>query len=518
MGETKNNSHSSDLERYPTTRAGTTQDLSHQLVGLHVQSETARAMSGLETISAGWVMCNSWAGIAATFALSIAQGGPVILIYGPIIMFVLVGSCALSLAELASVYPTAGGQYHWTSILAPKAWSRGLSYCCGATNVFAWIAICAGVAIIVPQLTVGLVISTNASYVPETWHVFLMYQAANLVVLVYNIYLLKRTMWIHDVGLVMSITSLLAILITSLARSSHDFQPAQAVWANFLNESGWVDSIAFLTGLVNPNYMYAGIDGAIHLAEECKNAAIIVPRALMSTIIIGFVTSFAFAIVSVYCTGDFEAVVSTPTGVPVYEIWRQGTRSDTAATVFLVFLLVMAFFALNGTHQTASRLTWSFARDNAMLGSRWLSQINPAQDVPIAALIFNFAIMFVIGCIYLGSSSAFNAFIGTGLVLQHITYAIPVIMLMYRKRSCQWLPQSRSFSLPSILGWTVNAITVLFAIFVLIFYCFPSARPVTGSSMNYASAVIGVMAMFAALNWFCHARKHYHGPRLHVAE
>jgi choline transport protein len=83
-------------------------------------------MSGLETISAGWVMCNSWAGIAATFALAIAQGGPVTLIYGPIIMFVLVGACALTLAELASVYPTAGGQYHWTSILAPKGWSRGL--------------------------------------------------------------------------------------------------------------------------------------------------------------------------------------------------------------------------------------------------------------------------------------------------------------------------------------------------------------------------------------------------------
>lgn len=83
-------------------------------------------MSGLETISAGWIICNSWAGLAATVALAIAQGGPATLIYGPIIIFVLVGACAASLAELASVYPTAGGQYHWVSILAPKKWSRGL--------------------------------------------------------------------------------------------------------------------------------------------------------------------------------------------------------------------------------------------------------------------------------------------------------------------------------------------------------------------------------------------------------
>jgi len=134
-------------------------------------------------------------------------------------MFVLVGACALTLAELASVYPTAGGQYHWTSILAPKGWSRGLvslaavesaslgsmltllqSYCCGATNVFAWIATCAGIAIIVPQQIIGMATFFNPSYVAETWHAFLLYQAANLLILVYNIYLLKRSMWIHDVG------------------------------------------------------------------------------------------------------------------------------------------------------------------------------------------------------------------------------------------------------------------------------------------------------------------------------
>jgi choline transport protein len=50
----------------------------------------------------------------------------VTLIYGIIIIFVLAGSCALSMAEIASVYPTAGGQYHWTSILAPEGINRPL--------------------------------------------------------------------------------------------------------------------------------------------------------------------------------------------------------------------------------------------------------------------------------------------------------------------------------------------------------------------------------------------------------
>jgi choline transport protein len=60
--------------------------------------------------------------------------------------------------------------------------------------------------------------------------------------------------------------------------------------------------------------MYAGIDGALHLAEECKNASTVVPRALMSTLIIGFVTSFAFVIAMLYCTSDLAAIATYNTG------------------------------------------------------------------------------------------------------------------------------------------------------------------------------------------------------------
>jgi choline transport protein len=66
-------------------------------------------MSSLETIPAGWIICNSWAGIAAAFTLASAQGGPLAPIYRPIIMCVLVGVCAVSLVELAGLYPTAEG-------------------------------------------------------------------------------------------------------------------------------------------------------------------------------------------------------------------------------------------------------------------------------------------------------------------------------------------------------------------------------------------------------------------------
>lgn len=81
-----------------------------ELSTLGLAQETARDIGPLDIVAVGWNICNSWAGVAATLALAIAQGGSVTLIYGVIICFVMVGCSGLTMAELASVYPTAGGQ------------------------------------------------------------------------------------------------------------------------------------------------------------------------------------------------------------------------------------------------------------------------------------------------------------------------------------------------------------------------------------------------------------------------
>jgi choline transport protein len=88
-----------------------------------------------------------------------------------------------------------------------------------------------------------------------------MFQAFNFVMLAYNIFLMKRTAWIHDIGFAISLAGCIIIFITCLTRSDTK-QSAEFVWTNFINSSGWSsDSIVFLIGLINPNYIYAGLDG-----------------------------------------------------------------------------------------------------------------------------------------------------------------------------------------------------------------------------------------------------------------
>lgn len=140
-------------------------------------------------------------------------------------------------------------------------------------------------------------------------------------------------------------------------------------------------------------------------------------------------------------------------------------------------------FSLNACVESSSRLTWSFARDNALLGSRVFGKVHHRLQVPAWALIANATVIFVIGCIYLGSSTAFNAFIGSGMLLQQCSFALPAALLMWHGRSERVLPKSRAFNLGAF-GWIVNAATVLFAPLITIMYCFPVNMPVTSSEMS----------------------------------
>lgn len=151
-------------------------------------------------VSLAFVICNSWAGISGSLQLALLAGGPVTLLYGILISTLVYICIALSLAELTSVYPTAGGQYHFASILAPKSINRGVSYVCGLVSLLSWIAIGSSVTMIPAQQIPALITAHSDTYSQDSWHVFLIYEGVALVVLLFNLFALKRNPWVHEIG------------------------------------------------------------------------------------------------------------------------------------------------------------------------------------------------------------------------------------------------------------------------------------------------------------------------------
>ncbi|RKK79192.1 hypothetical protein BFJ71_g16301 [Fusarium oxysporum] len=318
-------SDDADLERRSSIQVERTGEIiSHY----DTNGQPKRDISGLNMIAIAFNVCNSWVALATTLAIAIAAGGTFTVLYGIIIVSAVYLCVSMTLAELASVYPTGGGQYHFTSILAPEKLSQGLSYICGIAATCSWVFLGAGVTTLEAQLLLSLPAFYIDGYEPTRWQYFLAFQATNLAVHVYNIFLLKKTLWIHEVGCMylppwrytvqsltakpkvsLSLLVFFVVSITSLVRSEK--ASASFVWDNFTNNVGWPDGVTFITGLTTPAAMFLGLDGAMHLADEALNPQKAVPKALMCTSIIGFLTAFTFSVSMCYSITDLDALVNT---------------------------------------------------------------------------------------------------------------------------------------------------------------------------------------------------------------
>lgn len=126
-----------------------------RLAEMGYAQDMQRNFSVWSVLGVGFSLTNSWFGISAALVTGINSGGPMLIIYG-IILICLVSTCVgITLSELASAMPNAGGQYFWANELAPKRWAKFTSY---LTGWLAWagsIFTSASVAIAVGSAMVG---------------------------------------------------------------------------------------------------------------------------------------------------------------------------------------------------------------------------------------------------------------------------------------------------------------------------------------------------------------------------
>lgn len=80
-------------------------------------------------------------GLSTTMSYPMAGGGPANMFWGWVIISFIILCVAASLAEITSVYPTAGGVYYQTFALSPSwcrrvtAWVCGWSYITGNITI-----------------------------------------------------------------------------------------------------------------------------------------------------------------------------------------------------------------------------------------------------------------------------------------------------------------------------------------------------------------------------------------------
>ncbi|KAK6361132.1 hypothetical protein TWF730_004879 [Orbilia blumenaviensis] len=468
-----------------------------------------RDFSILSILAVGFSVTNSWFGISASLVTGIYSGGTVVTIYGTCFITLISTCVAISLSEMASAMPNAGGQYFWASELAPRKWSSFLAYMTGGIAWAGAVFTTASATLSVASALVGVYQISNPAFVPNFLElngrlsVFAAYELINIFTGLFNCYG-KILPVMAKVTLSISLISMTVITITVLAISNPK-NSAEFVFATFRNESGWSSPfIAFMVGLINPNWSFACLDSVTHLAEEVPKPERAIPYAILGTVGIGFVTSLVYSISIFFAIKDIDGVYLSPTGVPLLEIFKQALESTAGAVALESLIICTGVGCLIACHTWQARLAWSFSRDRGLPGSKHWAVVNKELDAPVNAHLLNCVLVAILGCLYLASSTAFNSMITACIVLLYISYSIPIALLLFAKKRSN-LKHGPFWT--GILGLISNYVVLIWTVFTLVLYSFPYYYPVVAGNMNYVSAVYFLVFSFLVVYWFIRGRK-----------
>lgn len=473
-----------------------------------------RNFSFLSIVGMAFAILNSWTALAASLSVALTSGGPTTILWGLCLASIGQLAVSASLAEICSVYPTSGGQYHWTAILSSARYARILSFICGWINVAGWWALTASAGSFQGQLITGIISLARPSYDVQRWHIFLIHILDTLGALLINIFAVRALPTLNKAAFIWSILGVTTISVTIIAYASPSYQNASFVFGGFLNTTGWNNSLAWMLGLLQATLGTTGYDAVAHMVEELPDPAKTAPKAMVLSVIIGFLTGFVFLTILLFSLTDVNEVMTSKAGA-LLQIFYQATGNKVISILLDIFPVVCMAFASISVMTTSSRITYAFARDQGLPFSKFLAQVNQRFNVPINALILTSAIAGLFGCIYLVSTSALNAILSASVVALGVSYAFPIAILVYRGRSI--LPLKREFCLPNILGWISHIVGLVFIAFTTILFLFPPQTPTTWSNMNYTIFAFAVVFIFALFQWIFDGRKNYHGPHLHAS-
>lgn len=112
------------------------------------------------------------------------------------------------------------------------------------------------------------------------------------------------------------------------------------------------------------------------VSEEVKNARVVVPRSIMLSVLINGCLGFAMNIALLFCLGNLQEALKSPTGYPFMYIFAQGTGSIGGAATMISIIIVVAISSDTGMLAAASRQFWSFSRDRGVPGWRLWSRVH----------------------------------------------------------------------------------------------------------------------------------------------
>jgi choline transport protein len=253
------------------------------------------------------------------------------------------------------------------------------------------------------------------------------------------------------------------------------------------------------------------------MAEEIPHAARNVPIAMVGSVVANGVLGFIYCLVLLFGLGDLASLLETTTGFPFMQLFLNVTNSRAGAIVMSLVPTVIAVLATAAGLASTSRTFWAFARDDAVPAPKFWSHVDKRLKIPVRMILLVFLLQLLLGLLYLGSTTAFNAVLSMAVIGMYLSYALPIVYMFFCGRGSHRV-QAAPFRMSHGVGAAVNVVALVWLVLAMFFSVWPNFYPVTPETMNYSIVVLVGWIVVGGFYYGIWGRKIYDGPVLETVD
>ena len=467
------------------------------LHGMGYAQELARNMKGFQNFAISFSIICILSGGLNSLGQGISGVGGAAIGIGWLLGCAITFIFALGMAQIGSAYPTAGGLYHWSSILGGRgygwltAWLNllGLVTVLGAINVgtFSFFIGAFG-----PSLGLTSSFGLQASFVI----------GITILQAIINHVGIRATARLTDLSGYLIFAVALLFTFTMLAYAKQWDFARLVTFKNYSGDAGggvWPETSSMLMlfglGLLLPIYTITGFDASAHTAEETRNASIAVPKGIINSVIWSSLSGWIMLSAFVLAIPDMDKAAASGFNV-LFDTMTLVVPSGLKMVLYVLIFICQLLCGL-ATVTSASRMIYAFARDGGLPASNSLKRVHPNFRTPVAA-IWTAAVISILFTLY---TPAYTTIVSVTVIFIFISYGLPVIagLFAYGK---SWTKMG-----PWNMGPAYRVVGVL-AIAAIAFIFYLGVQPPNDAALW----ITGAFLLITAVVWFGFESRRFKGP------
>jgi amino acid transporter len=415
---------------------------------------------------------------------------------------------ALAMGQIGSAYPTAGGLYHWGSLLG----GRGLGWLTAWFNLVGLVTVLAAINVGTYLFLVGAFAGPlhidGGALTPSTptgYSIGMQTLVVGLITLTQalcNHLGIRLTSKLTDFSGYVILASAALLTLAMLFWAPHIDISRLWTFKNYSGDPGggtWPAAKSlgylFLLGLLLPAYTVTGFDASAHTAEETVDAARAIPRGMIHSVVWSGLFGWIMLCAVVLAIPDMDKAAAQG-GNSFF--WIMDNVLPVPVKLGLYVLIGIAQYLCGlATVTSASRMIFAFARDGGLPASGALRHVSTKFRTPVTA-IWVASILSVVFTIY---TPVYTTIAAVCTIFLYISYLLPVAagLLAFRRTWTRMGP----FDIGAV--YPVVAVLCIVGAAVLLYV---GVQPPNDQALKVTIGVIVV----AGLVWFGFERRRFKGP------